>query len=225
MTLGALTRLALSRPQTAADTLADALREAIVNGELGGGDALRQDELAAHFGVSRMPVRDALRQLETEGLVTIHPTRGCFVSRLDPTDIQEVFALRSLVEAEALQLAFPSLTSQTLDEADAVLERIDRCRHPGELTSLNRTFHMLLYRDCGSTRLTDLIATLHGSADRYVRLFMVDAGYGRASQDDHRAILAACRAGDPDAAVGALKLHLERGGEQIAETFAEKNGD
>src|SRR5215470_13449402 len=105
--LGGLTGRALDRPQTVADHVAKILREAIAEGSLAAGTPLRQDELAARFGVSRMPVRDALRLLEAEGIVSIHPTRGAFVARLDASEIGEIYAVRELLEVEALRLAIP----------------------------------------------------------------------------------------------------------------------
>ena len=81
--LGGLARAAMRKPQTAADHVADILREAVAEGSLKAGTPLRQDELAARFGFSRMPVRDALRLLEAEGIVSIHPTRGAFVASMD----------------------------------------------------------------------------------------------------------------------------------------------
>ncbi|MGO4838093.1 GntR family transcriptional regulator, partial [Rhizobiaceae sp. 2RAB30] len=102
--LSALTKDA-AKPQTTADSVATVLREAIASGLLAPDSPLRQDDLAVRFGVSRMPVRDALRLLEAEGIVSIHPTRGAFVAGMDPVEIREIYAVRALLEAEALRLA------------------------------------------------------------------------------------------------------------------------
>src|SRR6185369_16701810 len=116
---------AMQKPQTVADQVAGVLREAIAAGTLTAGIALRQDELAARLGFSRMPIRDALRLLEAEGLVTIHPTRGAFVAKMDAVEISEIYAVRLLLEAEALRLAIPHLTEAALEAAAAALDRID----------------------------------------------------------------------------------------------------
>src|SRR5690242_11891132 len=93
-TMKQLTQKAAAVPRTVADHVADVLREAIAGGSLPAGTALRQDELARQFQFSRMPVRDALRQLEAEGLVSIHPTRGAFVAGMDRGEIAEIYAVR-----------------------------------------------------------------------------------------------------------------------------------
>src|SRR5689334_16048668 len=122
---GELAGATMRKPPTAADHVADILREAIADGSLKAGTPLRQDELAARFGFSRMPVRDALRLLEAEGIVSIHPTRGAFVARMDATEISEIFAIRELLEGDALRLSLSKLGEQNLIEAEALLDRID----------------------------------------------------------------------------------------------------
>lgn len=106
----------MQRPQTVAEQVAKVLRESIADGSLAAGTPLRQDDLAERFGFSRMPVRDALRQLEAEGIVSIHPTKGAHVARMDATEIREIFAVRALLESEALRLSVPNLAKETLDE-------------------------------------------------------------------------------------------------------------
>jgi len=210
----------IPKPRTAADNVADVLRENIVKGTLHGGEALRQDELAEQFGVSRMPVRDALRQLDAEGLVTVHPTRGCFVALLDPNEIREIYSLRELVESEALQLAFPTYSSAVLDNANTILAKIDNNVDVGNLNSLNSDFHMMFYRGCNNSRLISLIESLHRASDRYVRMFMSDDEYGNVSQNEHRDILSACQKNDVRLAVNALKHHLNRGASKLVTLFS-----
>src|SRR5882757_868983 len=115
----------MQRPQTVAEQVANVLREAIADGSLAAGTTLRQDDLALRFGFSRMPIRDALRQLEAEGIVQIHPTKGAHVASMDATEIREIFVLRELLESEALSLSVPTLAGDKLDEAAGVLARID----------------------------------------------------------------------------------------------------
>ncbi|MGX5850163.1 GntR family transcriptional regulator [Mesorhizobium sp. PL10] len=143
----------MQRPQTVAEQVANVLREAIADGSLADGTALRQDELALRFGFSRMPIRDALRQLEAEGIVQIHPTKGAHVACMDATEIREIFALRDLLESQALNLSVPVLGSEKLDEAAQVLARIDAEPDVTRWGVLNRTFHLALYSACGNARL------------------------------------------------------------------------
>ncbi|HEX3065388.1 MAG TPA: GntR family transcriptional regulator, partial [Dongiaceae bacterium] len=141
-----LAQKAAAMPRTVADHVADVLREAIAGGSLQAGTVLRQDELARQFQFSRMPVRDALRQLEAEGLVSIHPTRGAFVAGMDRGEIAEIYAVRELLEAEALRLAFPSLGEADLAAAGSALDQIDGEPDVARWGLLNRAFHLALYR-------------------------------------------------------------------------------
>ena len=210
------------RPQTAADGVTAILREAIATGTLAPGAMLRQDELAKNFGVSRMPVRDALRYLEAEGLVAIHPTRGAVVAAMNATDISELYALRELLEAEALRLSIQKQNPDSLRLAAEVLEQLDRENDVGRWGQLNREFHLALYRDCGNRRLLDLIEAQHTASDRYVRIVLSNLDYRERSQDEHRAMLLACMQGDRVAAVGHLTGHFRDASKALLNSMASR---
>ncbi|MCV3766700.1 GntR family transcriptional regulator [Rhizobium sp. TRM95796] len=202
-------------PRTAADDIADHLREEILSGRLPGGALIRQDELAARYGVSRMPARDALRRLENEALIEIHPTRGAVVAPFDPDAIREIYALRALLETEALSLACPRLTEADLDAAETALARLEAERDPARIGALNSRFHLSLYAPCGNRRLIDLIDREHAAAERYVRRLLTGLDHQDQSQTEHRAMLDACRQGDTKAAVAILRGHLDDGGRRL----------
>jgi DNA-binding GntR family transcriptional regulator len=199
------------KPQTVADHVAGILREAIADGSLKAGTALRQDELAARFGFSRMPIRDALRQLESEGIVSIHPTRGAFVAAMDATEIGEIYAVRELLEVAALLLSLKRLSDAAFEQAAAILDQIDAEPDIGRWGILNRAFHLVLYGACGNGRLLGLIEAQHIAADRYVRILLSSLDYRARSQVEHRRFLAACQARDGDQAVACLTKHLRDG--------------
>jgi DNA-binding GntR family transcriptional regulator len=210
----------IGRPQTVAEQVADVLREAIARGALAPGVVLRQDELAERFGFSRMPIRDALRQLDNEGLVTIHPTRGASVARMDATEIREIYAVRELLEVEALRLAYPNFTEALLNQANLTLEQIDAEADVGRWGLLNRQFHLALYRPCGNERLTSLIEAQHNAADRYVRVLLSSLDYRAQSQAEHRALLAACQRGKKKEGVNCLIRHLREGSETLVRSIS-----
>ena len=214
----------MQRPQTVAEQVANVLREAIADGSLADGTVLRQDDLALRFGFSRMPIRDALRQLEAEGIVQIHPTKGAQVARMDATEIREIFALRDLLESQALNLSVPTLGSEKLDEAAQVLARIDAEPDVARWGALNRTFHLALYSACGNARLLGLIEAHHNAADRYVRMLLSSLDYRGVSQAEHRELLAACRKRDTAEAVRVLKKHLCDGMETLAKAGMLRKG-
>ena len=202
-------------PRTVAEQVANVLREAIANGTIKAGTPLRQDELAEQFGFSRMPIRDALRQLEAEGIVSIHPTKGAHVARMDSAEIGEIYALRELLESEALRLSVPGLAGTKLDEAEQVLDQIDAERNVGRWGALNRAFHLALYDACGNRRLLGLIEAHHNAADRYVRILLSNLDHRNRSQTEHRDLRAACRRRDGGRAVSILTQHLREGGETL----------
>jgi DNA-binding GntR family transcriptional regulator len=202
-------------PRTAADDIADSLREDILSGRLTGGEIIRQDELAARHGVSRMPARDALRRLESEALIEIHPTRGAVVAPFDPDAIREIYALRALLEGEALTLSCPRLSAADIDEAEAALARLEAERDPARIGALNSRFHLALCAACGNARLLDLIAGQHAGAERYVRRLLTGLDHQAQSQAEHRAMLDACRRGDVETAVATLRRHLDDGGRRL----------
>src|SRR5215471_10930510 len=107
--------------QSLTSAVADKLREQIIRGEIPEGTQLRQDAIATQYKVSRIPVREALRQLDAEGLITIIPNRGAVVPALSPADIEELFNIRALLEPEVLKRSIPRLSEEDLAEAEAVL--------------------------------------------------------------------------------------------------------
>ena len=162
-----------------------------------------------------MPIRDALRQLEAEGIVSIHPTKGAHVARMDGAEISEIYAVRELLECEALRLSVPVLSDGRLDEAEQALDQIDAERNVGRWGALNRTFHLSLYAACGNQRLLGLIEAHHNAADRYVRILLSNLDHRTRSQAEHRDLLGACRQRDGKKAVSVLRQHLREGSETL----------
>src|SRR5262252_10095689 len=138
MGLGATPESAIPR-QSLTSAVADKLRDQIIRGEISEGTQLRQDAIASQYRVSRIPVREALRQLDAEGLITIVPNRGAVVPALSPDDIEELFSIRALLEPEVLKLSIPSLTKEDFSEADAVLRKyVSELRRDDHVSSWGR---------------------------------------------------------------------------------------
>jgi DNA-binding GntR family transcriptional regulator len=204
------------RPPTAAEYVADHLRASIVDGRLAPGTGLGQEEIASRLGVSRMPVREALQLLESEGWVEIAPRRGAIVAVLDARDIREVFALRATVEQEALRRSLPLLTNDDFNQAAATLDAMDDEQDLSVYNKLHKSFHLTLTGKAGR-RHRALISDMLDVADRYFRIEMKTLANHKESQAEHRAILASCRAGDVEAAVFALIPHIADAGEELAQ--------
>ncbi|RVC09079.1 GntR family transcriptional regulator, partial [Mesorhizobium sp. M7A.F.Ca.CA.002.15.2.1] len=142
-------------------------------------------------------------------------------ARMDSAEISEIYALRELLECEALRLSLPNLAGDRLDEAEQVLDQIDAERNVGRWGALNRAFHLALYDACGNNRLLALIEAHHNAADRYVRILLSNLDYRSRSQTEHRDLLAACRRRDGDRAIGILRQHLREGSETLVSAIRE----
>lgn len=218
VTDGLLRLVARAQPRyrTTAEFVEATLREAILTGVIAPGTPLRQEELAETFGVSRMPVREALRQLEARALAEFHPHRGAVVAEISAADGADIGAIRMALEPMALRLSLPGLTAADLAQAEDLIAEMDGEADPGRMGELNRRFHMTLYARAGRPRLLALTEQHLLAADRYLRFQFAALGYLPRSQDEHRALLAACRAGDADEACRLVTEHVGQAAEQLA---------
>lgn len=200
---------------TANESIADSLRADILRGKFQSGQALKQDEIASQFGVSKIPVREALVQLKAEGLVTFYPNRGAFVSELSAAEADEIYVMRIALETAVLRRAIPSLTVAQLKHAEEILDAIDQEENIAEWGELNWEFHAALYAPASLPRLMDTIKALHMNIARYLVLYLAGMAYQKKSQKEHRAILAACRHGDTEKAITVLEVHLRGAAEHL----------
>jgi DNA-binding GntR family transcriptional regulator len=215
MDISDLARSVLQRQRSTPALVADAVRIAILRGQLAPGQVLRQGELANQFGLSRAPVREALRQLETEGLVVSQPHRGAVVVDLSPEDIEEVFLIRITLETTALRLSVSKMTDLDFHKAETVLDQTDKDSNPAHSAELNWAFHEILYAPAGLPRMLNIIRRLHSHALPYHLIGFVALDFKRQSQAGHWQILEACRLRNEDAALAALNLHLTETGKRI----------
>ncbi|MCB0154977.1 MAG: GntR family transcriptional regulator [Anaerolineae bacterium] len=205
-----------------AGMIADALRTAISQGRLKSKQPLKQDEIAAEFGVSKIPVREALFQLEAEGLVTFYPNRGAVVSGLSPVEVDEIYAMRIALEKMVLARAIPQLSARELVRAEGVLTAIDHESEPFRWSELNWEFHALLYQPAAMPRVMTTVRTLHVNVSRYFLIYEA-MHYQARSQQEHRQILAACRQGDVAGACATLESHLSGSATELI-AFLEETG-
>jgi DNA-binding GntR family transcriptional regulator len=189
------------------------LRQAILSGKLQAGAPLRQEKLSNELGISRLPLREALRQLDSEGLVVLRPRRGYYVALLDTKEIEELFDIRAMMEARAGYLAAVNRTEKDIAEVGEILERLDAAafREPldaAEFYRLNRLFHHRFFASSQRAHLCRLLSSVHDSLDPYIRM-----GEGiqslEESQDDHRNLFEALKAGDGDLVARLCREHCE----------------
>ncbi|MCF4966490.1 GntR family transcriptional regulator [Nostoc sp. CMAA1605] len=222
MNLNELAANVLQQQRSTPDLIADALREAILRGIFQEGQFLRQDEIATQFGVSRIPVREALRQLEAEGLVTLHLNRGAMVSVLTAVEAQEICEIRSALEVKAIQLAIPQIREIDIEKAGKILVASDKSTDVGELAKLNWEFHATLYTTAARPRMLAMIKNLHVNVDRYVRVQMAQMDYQERSQTEHYQLLDACQQRDAQAAMRLLQQHIDTAGQQLVAYLQQK---
>jgi len=209
--------------RTVADEVASRLRARILAGLTPEGGALRQDAIAAELGVSRIPVREALAQLETEGLVRLEPHRGAFVTALSADDIDELFELRQAIEPLLLRRAVPRMTEPDLERAHRAAADFEAALAGAESDrwgELNWAFHEALYRPAGRPRMMRLLLEINNGTARCVRLHLGIEGAVRRAGADHRQLLDLCRARDVAGAVTLLTRHIEAAGRELMDHLA-----
>lgn len=213
--------------QTIASMTVDALRERILRGDFPEGEPLRQDAVAEELGVSRIPVREALRQLEAEGLVSFSPHRGAIVSSLSLAEIEELFELRADIEADLLRRAIPKMSREQLDRASHVVEEFQAALRSGEADkwgALNWHFHAALYAPAERNLTMGVLQKLHQHSDRYFRMQIMLARGGAKANEEHRAIIAAVKKKDVRGAVALMRAHILGAGQSLLELLASQRG-
>lgn len=189
--------------------IADELREAILRGEIKAGQRLKQEEIAQRFESSLIPVREALRSLEKEGLVTFYPNKGAIVSQLSSEEVRQIFETRIILEQGALALSIPNLTETDIEEAMTYIELLDTVSAGKELSNYNKDFHNILYRHCNNKYLLDMIDSLHRNVERYMRPYLLNEYNNELSQTYHRKIVSAAKAKQINKAKDYLETHME----------------
>ncbi|WP_330208052.1 GntR family transcriptional regulator [Pseudomonas sp. AM14(2022)] len=202
----------------------ETLRSAILDGRLPCGTALRQQDLADLFGVSRMPVREALRQLEAQELLSVTTHKGAVVAPLIQGDATETYELRILLESEAMRQSIPLLTSADHALAAGYIEELETQHDYSEIGRLNRLFHMALYSKAPNKRLLRLVEDGLNEEERFLRFNLEAMGLGKLSQEDHRAMLQAVIERDVELSVKLLAQHLNRGVDVITRFLASPAG-
>ncbi|WP_411381664.1 GntR family transcriptional regulator [Pseudomonas sp. MPB26] len=199
----------------ARSVIEETLRNAILDGRLPCGTAMRQQELASLFGVSRMPVREALRQLEAQSLLHVVTHKGAVVAPLIEDNSAETYELRMLLETEALRLSIPLLTEADIIEADAIIDALEQEKDYREIGRLNRLFHMALYGRAPNQRLLKLVEHGLNEEERFLRYNLEAMGLGETSQEDHRELLSLVAQKKTAQSILTLRNHLMRGMEVI----------
>ncbi len=199
------------KSMAARDWVFQVIRTAIVRGVLPGDMPLRQDEISAALSVSHIPVREAFRQLEAQGLVRIYPNRGVVVSKLTKHEMENVMDTRIMLETGVLRAALPHIGQEDLDKAYARLDEYATEKNYDRFDELNLRLHFALYEPSDNQLLLSLIDQFHANVDRYIHPFYNDQNDSELrSIEEHRALIDACRSKDVELATAVLRTHLEK---------------
>lgn len=210
------------RRQASHELVADVLREAITTGQLQGNQPLPQDEIASQLQVSHIPVREALRQLQSEGLVTYQANRGAAVAALTPAEIREIYEIRILLETAAIRAATPRLTPAQLEQAHVILAKAERATDGAVWGALDVQFHQLIYNLGDRPRLGEMIAGLLRRVDRYWLSHGLMLKHRAEFEVEHRGLLGTLARRDAEQATVLLERHLTTASERlVAELAAE----
>lgn len=187
----------------------DALKEDIITGKLAAGKPLRQDEIAKEHGVSKVPVREALLKLESDGFVVFRKNCGATVRELSIAEILHLMDIRVALECKALELAIPNLIQADLVEAKRILDEYTDEDSLSYWSKMNQRFHHLLYEPCGNVQLLEMIAEVQRKMGPTIRLLVTETTGLTRPQAEHRDILSACESNNVALGVELLKQHIE----------------
>ncbi len=209
----------LSGRRTTPDYIAEATRRAINSGRLPDGATINQAELAARFGVSRVPVREALRQLQAEGLIELRVHHLAVVRGMDVERLIEVFSLRALIEGWVVEQAASRIDDEVLDRAREINERLRTEDDHVKWLELNAEFHAVLYARSGAKTALETLDSLRSRSERYTRLWSHGLGVHRPGETvaEHAHIIDLLAAGDGAGARAAVEAHVLHSRDRVVE--------
>lgn len=192
--------------------IAAELREAILTGVYAPGARIRQEDLADQYGASRVPVREALRMLESEGLLTLVANTGAWVARLTLADCEELYRIRERIEPLLLSYSVPRLGAARIDRFAELADLMETAGDVEEFLQLDREFHLGSYAEAQTSVLGDLVLGLWNRTQHYRRAFtrVFRSTGDRSAHHDHHLLVAAFRRGDTEEAERILAVHIRR---------------
>lgn len=218
----------IERHQTLRERILETIREAILKGELKPGEKVAEPELAERFGISRTPIREAFRQLESEGYLTVVPRKGAVVAALSERDVQEYYAVKSILEGYAAELAAQNLTEKELAKLESINERLKQLAADGDVKTfykIHNEFHDTFLKAANNSKLYDLIIQLGLKFGRLRMASLSVEGRMAISAAEHEKLLDAFRNHDGKTAENLVKKTAAIGGNILLESMAHSQGE
>ncbi|MER9572756.1 GntR family transcriptional regulator [Mesorhizobium opportunistum] len=210
--------------QSLPEALSESLRERILSGEFKEGDPLIQEAIAAEYECSRMPVREAFRQLEAAGLIVSRIHKGSIVSALPSEQIGELFELRAMLECDILSRSLDHLSDEDLVHSEQILKHLEEAYHNRDIArvgALNWEFHRSLYLPATRVQTLAILQGINVHIDRYIRIqLLLTSGFEEAERE-HRKILSMCKKRDPEV-VEFMRGHIIRAGHDLLEALTKR---
>ncbi len=203
---------------TLREKILENIRDAIVSGSLKGGSRVSEPELAERYGISRTPIREAFRQLESEGYLTVIPRRGAVVSEFSPKDVEEFYAIKSIMEGYAARRACENLSEKDLDRLQGINNKLAELAKIGNINlffKIHSDFHELFIKAADNEKLRELIARLVTKFQRLRFTSLSLPGRMVVSVQEHEKIIAAFRKKDADLAETLVRKNAEYGGQVL----------
>jgi len=217
----------IERHQTFREKILETIREAILKGDLKPGEKVAEPELAEQFGISRTPIREAFRQLESEGYLTVVPRKGAVVAALSERDIQEFYEVKSILEGYAAELAAKNLSDKELAKLESINERLKQLANDGDVKSfykIHNEFHEMFLKAANNTKLYELIKQLGMKFSRMRMASLSVDGRMAISVSEHDKLLDAFRNHDGKTAEALVKKTAAIGGHVLLESMAHSQG-
>lgn len=206
--------------QSASERIAAELRTRILKGDLPPGVRIRQEEIAEEFGVSRLPIREALRILESGGLIRLVASTGAWVASMSPAELEESYRIRERLEPLLLGLAVPFHNAASLSEIEKVADAVERAETVEQFVDLDRKFHLMTFEGPPVDTLRSMVVRLWNTTQHYRRAF-VELQWDKGLDDtfiEHRLLLSAVARGDRETAEDLMAMHIRKTRLALADT-------
>jgi DNA-binding GntR family transcriptional regulator len=216
------TRRAIEKTQTLRERIVNVLREAIIRGTLKPGERVAESDLAERYGISRTPIREAFRQLETEGFLKVIPRRGAEVTSLTEEDVKEFYEVKSLLESYAAKVATEKLTEKDIKRLEMLNSSMERFAKSGDIKAFfkaDNEFHDVFIHKCGNEKLFSIIQNLLQQFQRFRIASFVIKGRMEVSVEQHKDIIKACCDRNPDLVEQLVKRNAAYSAKLLAQQF------
>ncbi|OQY16027.1 MAG: GntR family transcriptional regulator [Desulfobacteraceae bacterium 4572_35.1] len=212
----------IERHQTLREKILENIRDSILKGTLKAGERVSEPDLAERYGISRTPIREAFRQLESEGYLTVVPRKGAVVTALSERDVSEFYAIKSILEGYAASLAADKLADKDIDRLVTINERLGKLAEAGDVKSFFRvhnSFHELFIKAAGNNKLLELIQQMLKKFDRLRIASLSLPGRMEISVQEHEKIIEAFKARDGEKANILVQKNAAYGGQVLIQSI------